>query len=144
MDVSDIFYFFLLGEGKRDSGAPGVDFVLKIPGGGALQDERGRGAGSVCSELGNLGGGGEVYIFFFGAEMSTKKSMLMNQFQQCIALTSPRKHVPAEVIMLCSTFTQPHSPQNRWCYSYGRKSWPNHFRDALQEGCLNFQNLLCL
>ena len=61
MDVSDIFHFFLLREGKRDSGAPGVDFVLKIPGGG-LQDERAEGPGAAA-HWGIWGGGGSKYSF---------------------------------------------------------------------------------
>ena len=73
MDVSDIFYFFLLGEGKGGSEAPGGGggdgTSLKIPGGGGVRE----GAGGrqawegVCGELG--GGGLDI---FFGAEMPTK------------------------------------------------------------------------
>ena len=36
----------------------GVDFLLTIPGGGGVSRRgKGRGAGRVCSELGNWGGG---------------------------------------------------------------------------------------
>ena len=84
MGVSDIFYFFLLGEGKRDSGAPkNSRFCIENPGGGGgLQDERGRGAWSVCSELGNWKGG--VKYFFSGPEMSTKRLSL----NSCIGITA--------------------------------------------------------
>ena len=63
VDVSDIFYFFCLGEGKGESEATevggGGDFLLKITGGGAtfgLVEAGGRGAGRVLA--GNGGGGG--------------------------------------------------------------------------------------
>ena len=58
VDVSDIFYFSCLGEGKGESGPTGrgeVSFVLKILGGGG-------GAGRVSAE--NLAGGGGLNIFF--------------------------------------------------------------------------------
>ena len=69
MDVSDIFYFFLLGGGERGvrgAGRGADDFLLKIPGGGGGSPGRvgagGRGAGRVFA--GNLGGG--LNIFFRG------------------------------------------------------------------------------
>ena len=66
LGVSDIFFSARGGEaGLRGAGSR---FCIENPRGGGLQGERGRGAGSVCSELANLGGG--VLIFFFGAEMS--------------------------------------------------------------------------
>ena len=75
--VSDILYFFLVGEGAggvRGAGeVGGVAFLSKIPGGGGVSRRgRGRGAG-VCRELGNWRGG-RVNIFF-GAEMPIKLSM---------------------------------------------------------------------
>ena len=56
MDVSDIFYFFLLEEGKG-AGARGNLFFLKVAGGGF--QEGGRVAGRVSvANCGILGGGG--------------------------------------------------------------------------------------
>ena len=59
MDVSDIFYFFLLGEGgKGESEAPGVDFLLKIPGGGGVSRRGGaEGPGGCLQRIGEWGGG---------------------------------------------------------------------------------------
>ena len=58
MDVSDIFFFFLLGE--EEGGVRGVGggrFLLKIPGeGGGVSPGEG-GAGRVSARSGNLGGG---------------------------------------------------------------------------------------
>ena len=95
MDISDIFYFFLLGEGEGESealgGGRGVSFSLKMPGGGVSMKGRGRGAGEgVCSELGNWGGGGGgAQIFFFGAEMSSKYCQRPSTFSlSAIALKS--------------------------------------------------------
>ena len=71
VDVSDIFLFFfcLLGEGEggvRGEGGWGVDFLLKVPGGGGVsRRERGRGAGRVSGRIGEFGGGG-LNIFFRG------------------------------------------------------------------------------
>ena len=66
VDVSDIFYFFSSGRGKGESeasGGGGGRSLLKFPGGGGFR--RGpRGRESVCSELGNWGGG--LNIFFSG------------------------------------------------------------------------------
>ena len=75
VDVSDIFYFFCSGRGKggsRRRRAVADRFFIEKPrrGGGSPGQEGPRGREGVCSELGNLGGGGQ--IFFFGAEMSTK------------------------------------------------------------------------
>ena len=59
VDVSDIFSFFLLGEGRRvgSSRREGVGnrFFIEIPGGGS-RTERGRGAGGCLQRIG--GGGG--------------------------------------------------------------------------------------
>ena len=70
MDVSDISYFFLLGEGEGGArgtgGGRGIGFFVENPrkGGGVLQEGEGlRGREGVCSELGNWGGGG-LNIFF--------------------------------------------------------------------------------
>ena len=62
MDVSDIFYFFLLGGGEggvRGAGKGRGDFLLKIPGGGGSTRgwrRGGRGAGRVFAGI--WGGGG--------------------------------------------------------------------------------------
>ena len=56
VDVSDIFYFFLLGEGEG--------------GRGAGRTEGAEGPGGCLRRIGKLGGGGQN--IFFGAEMSTK------------------------------------------------------------------------
>ena len=76
-DVSDIFYFFLLGEGKGESEAAGrgvgLDILLKIPeGGGGLQLGR-RAREGVCGELGIWGGGG-LNFFFSGPKCPPRKS----------------------------------------------------------------------
>ena len=73
VDVSDIFYFSLLGEGEggvRGAREGGGNFLLKMPGGGSGFQEGPRGRQGACSESGNLGGGG--LNIFFGAETSTK------------------------------------------------------------------------
>ena len=68
-DVSDIFYFFLLGEGEggvRGAGrGGGVGFLLRVPGGGAFQGEGAKGPGGCLRRIGELGGGG-LNIFFGG------------------------------------------------------------------------------
>ena len=55
--VSDICYFFLLGEGEGGGKAPGaqgvVNFLLKIPGGGG-----GEAQGGCLRRIVELGGGG--------------------------------------------------------------------------------------
>ena len=56
VDVSDIFHFFCLGEGKGESEAPGGEgdiFLLKIP-------------GRVVSRAGGADWGGGVNFFFRG------------------------------------------------------------------------------
>ena len=71
LEVSDTFYFFLLGEGEggiRGAGKGGesVFFHLKIPGGGGKAG-RGRGAGRVpAANWGILGGRGGAKYFFRG------------------------------------------------------------------------------
>ena len=65
MDVSDIFYFFLVGEGEggvRGAGGGGDDFLLKIPGGGGGVPGVGRGREGVCGKSGNLERGGAKYF----------------------------------------------------------------------------------
>ena len=66
-DVSDIFYFFLLGEGegrvrgRREGG--GCRFFIENPRGGG-GSRRGRGAGRVsAANWGSWGGGGTKYFF---------------------------------------------------------------------------------
>ena len=68
MDVSDIFYFFCLGEGKGARGARkgfgGVSILLKIPGGGGSpRREEGGGRGTWRVSAGSLGG---AKYFFSG------------------------------------------------------------------------------
>ena len=62
MDVSDIFYFFLLGEGKGEFEAPGgggaFHFSLKIPGAGSPGRRGDEGPGGRLRRIGELGGGG--------------------------------------------------------------------------------------
>ena len=70
MDVSDIFYFFLLGEGKGESEAPGGGeggrYFIENPRGGSPGGwgQGGGRAGRVFAE--NLGGGGGANFFFRG------------------------------------------------------------------------------
>ena len=67
VDVSDIFYFFCLGEGRGSPGRQGGGGgSLKIPGGaGVFQEGAGRGEGAGRASAGNLGGGG-LNFFFHG------------------------------------------------------------------------------
>ena len=74
--VPDIFSFFLLGEGEggvRGAGSQGggVNFLLKIPGGGGgvLREGEGARAGRVSAVNCGIAGGGAKH-FLFGAEMS--------------------------------------------------------------------------
>ena len=89
-DVSNIFYFFSARGGER--GSPrrqegGVDFLLKIPGGGSPGGRGAEGPGGCLRRIGDFGGGGEAkYFFFFGAEMSTK---ILSELQ-----THPNLHSP--------------------------------------------------
>ena len=72
MDVSDIFYFFLLGEGKRRvqgarSRAVGRFFVENARRGGGVFQERGgggEGPGGFLQRI--MGGGGGLNFFFRG------------------------------------------------------------------------------
>ena len=75
MDVSDIFYFFfLLGEGERESKAPGGrgdgSFIENptIPRGGGVPGEEGaEGPGGYLGRTGEVwGGGGGLNIVFRG------------------------------------------------------------------------------
>ena len=76
VDVSDIFYFFLHGEGEGGvrgaRGAGGVVVLAKIPGGGGVVQEGGpRGREGGIGEF----WGGVIHVkpnIFFGAETSTK------------------------------------------------------------------------
>ena len=76
VDVSDFFFFFSArgGEGgvRGARKGRGSFFSFKVPGGGGLPEEGGRGAWRVS--VGNLekGGGGGKFFFFFGAEIPTK------------------------------------------------------------------------
>ena len=91
MDVSDIFYFFLLGEGEGGVRGPGgggrsVFFLIENPrrGGGPSRTGGAEGLGGVC---GGSGGGRRAIFFCFGAEMSaktfsgTKKAVKRPSFQ---------------------------------------------------------------
>ena len=70
MDVSDIFYFFLFGEGEggvRGERGWGVDFFIANPRRRVSRRERGRGAGRVSGRIGEFQiGGGGLNIFFSG------------------------------------------------------------------------------
>ena len=70
MDVSDIFYFFLLGEGEwgvRGAERGGDRFLIENPsGGGGLQDGRGRGPGGCLWQIGGFWEGGGPKYFFWG------------------------------------------------------------------------------
>ena len=75
VDVSDIFYFFLLGEGEGKVwgvGGWGVDFLLKIRGVGSPGGGGAEGPGGCLRRIWEFLGGG--LNIFFGAEMSTKES----------------------------------------------------------------------
>ena len=70
VDVSDIFYFFLLGEGEgRVRGAGrggGLIFIENPRRGGGLQEGRGRGAGRVSAANWGIWRGGAKFFFFRG------------------------------------------------------------------------------
>ena len=68
VDVSDIFYFFLLGGGEggvRGEREGGGRFFIENPGGVSQEGGRGGGAPGGCLPAGNLRGGG-LNIFFRG------------------------------------------------------------------------------
>ena len=80
MDVSDIFFFFCSARGEggvRGARGGGLKIPggggghLKIPGGGGVPG----GAGRVSAANRGIGGGG--LNFFFGAETSTKNSLVI-------------------------------------------------------------------
>ena len=61
VDVSDSFFFFLLGEGEGGVGARrggGFDFLLKIPGGGFSGGRGAEGPGGCLRRIGDFWGGG--------------------------------------------------------------------------------------
>ena len=77
VDVSDIFYVCLLGEGKGESEALGgrgwgVGFLENPRRGGLQEGQRGREA--VCGELGNWGGGGGLTFFLSGPKCPPNKT----------------------------------------------------------------------
>ena len=86
VDVSDIFNFFLLGEGEggvRGAGRGGGLIFSENPrregvygGGGLAGRER---PGGCLRQIGGFWGGGGQ-IFFFGAEMSTKNQSEAKQY----------------------------------------------------------------
>ena len=87
VDVSDIFYFFLLGGGERGSPVRqeggGVDFFIEKYQGGVSQGRGrggGRGAGRVSA--GNLVGGG-LNIFFRGR--NSHPALVLSTNGMCLA-----------------------------------------------------------
>ena len=68
MDVWDIFYFFLLGEGQGESESPGRGggrfFLVKFPGKGGILPREGVGGGGQEGVCGEFWGGGELDVFF--------------------------------------------------------------------------------
>ena len=64
VDLSDIYFFFCSGTGKRSSRRWGGDgfFSLKIPREGFQEGEGPRGREGVCGELGNFFGGGVFFV----------------------------------------------------------------------------------
>ena len=70
VDVSDIFYFFLLGEGKGESRrrrAVGDWFFIEKPRrGGASRTGGAEGPGGCLQRIGEFGGGGGAKYFFGG------------------------------------------------------------------------------
>ena len=84
VDVSDIFYFFSVRGGgrgsprRREGRGGGSFFYIENPGGGGSPGGEGpRGWEGVCSEFGNLGGGG-VNIFFRGRNVHQVKHATKN------------------------------------------------------------------
>ena len=78
MDVSDIFKFFLLGdgEGPLESEAPrggGASIFIENPRRGVSGRERGRGAGRVSAANWGIGGRGAKY-FFSGPKCPPRRS----------------------------------------------------------------------
>ena len=85
MDVSDIFYFFLLGEWKGESEVPGGVVFFPCRGGRVSRRGRGRGSARVsASNWGIFGGGGPK--FFFGG--STKSTLGYDSSRPVIGLRS--------------------------------------------------------
>ena len=83
VDVSDIF-FFLLGERKGESEAPGGGGGLvsywKSQEGGVPRRGGAKGLGGCCGKLGDFWGGGGLNIFF-RAETSTKVCFKQKKIQ---------------------------------------------------------------
>ena len=69
VDVSDIFYFFLLGGGERGARGAKIGFLRKIPGGGRVPTRGGEGPGGW---LRGAWGGGAKY-FFSGPKCPPRK-----------------------------------------------------------------------
>ena len=92
VDVSEIFYFFVgWGKGKEESEAPGGggggSVLLKIPGGGGgFPGEGPRGREGVCSELGNLFGGGGAKYFFSGPKCPPRSKNTGSKFSPPAAI----------------------------------------------------------
>ena len=93
MDVSDIFYFFLFGEGEGGSEAPsggGSVFYFKSQEGGGFPGRGGaEGPGGCLRQIGAFfGGGGGLNIFFRGRNVHQEKKNLSfffgeSTFQKC-------------------------------------------------------------
>ena len=76
MDVSDIFYFCLFGEGEggvRGARKGGDRFFIENPRREEFPGEGPRGWEGVCNELGNFGGGWGLNIFFRGQNVNQAK-----------------------------------------------------------------------
>ena len=82
-----MFFIFLSareGEGgvraRRRGG--GSVFLLKIPGGGVGEFQRGRGREGVCGKLGNFFGGGGIQMFFLSGPKRPPSSVVSDSSRQ--------------------------------------------------------------
>ena len=79
----DIFYFFLLGEaegGVRGAGSGGgIDFLLKIPGGGVSRRGGAEGPGGWLQRIWELGG---AKYFFRGRNIHQVKHLALYNYKQ--------------------------------------------------------------
>ena len=100
VDVSDIFNFFLLGEGGRVRGARtegggGIGFLLKIPGEGGMFPGGG-GAGGCLWRIGALLGGGGAKYFFSEAETSRRRKWVK------MVITAEFPAIPSSAMKIAS------------------------------------------